>query len=168
MAVNYFKQILGTYYKDTFLDPTGKEGKNFIKNIDNCLRRNLSLQPNQIIILPQGCSSKMIQTRDEQIYSICLSQFGDLPVQTLSNIIDCVNPNVQPSCAKGVNFTIVSEGEILYTDCCGNETISYYGLGKSSIELCVQIGSLEPYIKNGNPAQISGIEYGGLSCNCNQ
>ena len=92
---NYFKQFLEKSYQETFLDPTGKQGKNPITKINGCVRDNILLGQNTIIILTNGCYSKMSQSNIAEIYSECLQQYEPNDEQ-IKNIINCVG-NVSPA-----------------------------------------------------------------------
>lgn len=93
MAEKYFKKILETYYKDSFTDPTGSQGKNFVSKINGCISTTLNLSSSELIVLPQGCYSKMIDSEDIEFYSKCLKQFGEIDDANLELISKCVSSN---------------------------------------------------------------------------
>ena len=165
MATTNFKQFLENYYSDTFTDPTGKDGKNSIFKVNNCIMRNIPMEQNQIIILPSGCYSKMLVNDKIEDYYTCLQQFSPTEQQIVS-IQSCLKEAPIVSCTTGVSFEITQEGDVEYTNCCGFNSVLTLGVGQQTINDCLQINSLKSYSKNGSPATITLIEYSGLRCRC--
>jgi hypothetical protein len=162
---NNFKQFLENYYSDTFTDPTGKEGKNSVFKVNNCIMDNIQMPANQIITLPSGCYSKMLTSDSLDVYSTCLQQFS-LNEEQILNIQKCVKQSPVVGCVNGVNFEITKEGDVEYTNCCGLNTVLTLGVGQQTINDCLQIDSLKSYSKNESPATITLIEYVRLKCLC--
>jgi hypothetical protein len=165
--INNFKQFLEKYYSDTFTDPTGKEGKNSIFKVNNCIKNNLPLQQNQIITLPSGCYSKMLTSDSFEDYNTCLQQFLPNEEQIL-NIQKCVKEKPSVNCYNGVILEISKEGDIEYVDCCGTEVVTDLGNGQQTINDCIQGETIKPYLKNEKPATIDSIDYSKEKCDCQE
>jgi hypothetical protein len=162
---NYFKTFLENSYQDTFTDPTGKQGKNEITKINGCVKNNVQLEQNTLVILSNNCYSKMSQSENLQLYSECLQQYGVNAEQTES-IRNCVR-GVQPLiCTFDCTIDVVSGGEVEYTSCCGNNVVQLVTLMEKEIRNCLVVGSVKPYEKNSNPAVINGVGYGDKKCDC--
>jgi hypothetical protein len=162
---NNFKQFLENYYSDTFTDPTGKEGKNSVFKVNNCIMRNTQMEQNQIITLPSGCYSKMLTSDSLDVYSTCLQQFS-LNEEQISNIQKCVKQAPVVACSGSVSFEITKEGDVEYTNCCGFNSVLTLGVGQQTINDCLEIDSLKGYSKNESPATITLIKYSMLRCRC--
>lgn len=163
---NNFKQFLENYYSDTFTDPTGKEGKNSIFKINNCIKNNLPLQQNQIITLPSGCYSKMLTSDSLDVYSTCLQQFTPTQEQ-LELIRNCVKGGTPvATCFNGAILQISEGGDVEYTDCCGLTSIVFLEIGQQTINNCIQNGSVKSYTKKERPATIDSIDYSKEKCDC--
>jgi hypothetical protein len=163
---NNFKQFLENYYSDTFTDPTGKEGKNSVFKVNNCIMDNIPMPANQIITLPSGCYSKMLTSDSLDVYGTCLQQFTPTQEQ-LELIRNCVKGGTPvATCSFTVSLEISVGGEVEYVDCCGERYVITLDAGYQIIGGCVQNGSVKSYEKGGNPATIDSIDYSKEKCDC--
>jgi hypothetical protein len=162
---NNFKQFLENYYSDTFTDPTGKEGKNSVFKVNNCIMDNIPMPANQIITLPSGCYSKMLTSDSLDVYSTCLQQFTPTQEQ-IQNVFNCVNGITPVLCYSSATLGISGGGDVQYIDCCGTTKTLTFDIGTHSISDCIQDGSVIPFNKFGTPATIDSVIYDVRKCLC--
>lgn len=180
---NFFREALQKYYKPSFIRKKETTEPNFGDKVNNCIISVLKsgdvgfidagevrpIQPGkkskELIILPTGCYTKMLESDDLNIYTKCLSQFGDLSRDQISRIKNCVRPI---SCDLSPSVEFESAGGYRYTDCCGqviNDVTAKTGFVE--INACVTRDTIETYSDGKTRgAKIRSIKYSDKPCPC--
>lgn len=72
------------------------------------------------------------------------------------------------SCQDSVTFDVDIAGSVSYLDCCGNQVVTFYGIGPQVIIDCITSNTLAGYYNPPTdfPATISNVGYSGVSCVC--
>ena len=184
----FFKEALEKYYKTSFIKRKDRVEPDFGDKVNNCITSVLhnantevsdhtNLEPikpnsptNSVIILPSGCYVKMLESDDLELYSKCLSQFGDLPIQQIELIKRCVRGGRIRSCYLSPTVEFETTGGFRYVDCCG-QTITAVTDKSGFVEIndCVTNGTIESY-NDGRTrgAIIKSVDYGNKSCLCDK
>jgi hypothetical protein len=165
MATFNFKEFLTNFYTKSFEDNSIKGSGNFVSKINTCTSRQLQLEPNEVIVLPNGCYGSMSVNFDDETYSSCLKQFNPTKEQATA-ISRCVQGISPVRCFSGVTLEISIGGEIEYQKCCGDLTVIQLDAGSHKIYDCVVSESVKSYTKNGNGATIDTITYDRVVCKC--
>jgi hypothetical protein len=192
----FFREALEKYYKTSFKKRKDTVEPNFVdkvndciisvlKNIDGEVEQPIDLEStgliepikpikpndptNSVIVLPNGCYTKMLESDDLELYSKCLSQFGELPIQQIELIKRCVRGEKFESCYLNPTVDFETIGEYRYTDCCGSMIIEFTDkTGLTQINSCVTKNTIETYDKGGKGAIIKSVDYGNGSCLCDK
>ena len=182
---NFFREALQKYYKPSFTRKKEATEPNFGDKVNDCiisvlkggdaeftvLRGLKPVKPNkEIIVLPTGCYTKMLESDDLNIYTKCLSQFGDLPIQQIELIKRCVRGGRIRSCYLNPTVEFETTGGFRYVDCCG-QTITAVTDKSGSVEIndCVTNGTIESYNDGRTDgAKIKGVDYGNKYCLCDK
>jgi len=180
---NFFREALQKYYKPSFTRKKEATEPNFGDKVNDCIISVLKggdaefpvprglkpVQPNkEIIVLPTGCYTKMLESDDLSIYTKCLLQFGDLSKQQIELIKRCVRGGRIRSCDLSPSVEFESAGGYRYTDCCGqviNDVTDKTGFVE--INACITRDTIESYSDGKTRgAKIKSIKYSDKPCLC--
>lgn len=180
---NFFREALEKYYKPSFTRKKDAIEPDFGDKVNTCIlsvikkgdsefavpRGINQLKPSkEIIVLPSGCYTKMLESDDLELYKKCLSQFSGLTEQQILEIKTCVRPNTPKTCNLSPDVDFGTIGGYRYTNCCGQVINGVTDkTGPVQINDCVTKDTIEPYDDGKTKgADIKRIRYSDKPCFC--